>query len=31
VVDFVRLDSARVRMEAGGHIGKIVLRMALAD
>jgi len=27
VVDFARLKDAKARMEAGGHVGKIVLRM----
>jgi NADPH:quinone reductase-like Zn-dependent oxidoreductase len=27
VVDFARLPEAKARMEAGGHVGKIVLRM----
>ncbi len=30
VVDFARLDEAKARMEAGAHVGKIVLRMAAA-
>jgi NADPH:quinone reductase-like Zn-dependent oxidoreductase len=29
VVDFARLAEAKARMEAGGHVGKIVLRMAV--
>jgi len=31
VVDFARLEDAKARMEAGSHIGKIVLRMAVAS
>ncbi|HMA09109.1 MAG TPA: zinc-binding dehydrogenase, partial [Ramlibacter sp.] len=27
VIDFARLEEAKARMEAGGHVGKIVLRM----
>lgn len=30
VTDFLRLPDAKVCMESGGHIGKIVLRMSLA-
>ena len=29
--DFDRLDEAKARMEAGGHVGKIVLRMPVAS
>ena len=31
VVDFARLEEAKARMEAGGHVGKIVLRMPVAS
>jgi len=31
VFDFARLDDAKARMEAGGHVGKIVLRMPVAS
>jgi NADPH:quinone reductase-like Zn-dependent oxidoreductase len=30
VFDFARLKEAKARMEAGGHVGKIVLRMPIA-
>ena len=30
VVDFAQLKEAKARMEAGGHVGKIVLRMPVA-
>jgi NADPH2:quinone reductase len=30
VADFARLSEAKARMEAGGHVGKIVLRMPVA-
>jgi NADPH:quinone reductase len=31
VAEFARLDEARVRMESGAHVGKIVLRMPAAS
>jgi len=31
VIDFPRLKEAKVRMEAGAHVGKIVLRMPVAS
>ena len=31
VMDFARLKDAKARMEAGGHVGKIVLRMPVAS
>ena len=31
VVDFAQLTEAKARMEAGGHVGKIVLRMPVAS
>lgn len=31
VIDFARLKDAKARMEAGGHVGKIVLRMPIAS
>ena len=31
VVDFARLEEAKARMEAGSHVGKIVLRMPVAS
>jgi len=31
VIDFPRLKEAKARMEAGGHVGKIVLRMPVAS
>ncbi len=31
VIDFARLKEAKARMEAGGHVGKIVLRMPVAS
>jgi NADPH:quinone reductase len=31
VIDFSRLKEAKARMEAGGHVGKIVLRMPAAS
>ncbi len=30
VVDFTQLPQAKARMEAGGHVGKIVLRLPAA-
>jgi NADPH:quinone reductase len=31
VIEFARLKDAKARMEAGGHVGKIVLRMPVAS
>jgi len=31
VMDFARLADAKARMEAGTHVGKIVLRMPVAS
>ena len=31
VVEFGELKEAKARMEAGGHVGKIVLRMPVAS